>query len=244
MNQRGRGAEFVEPERQAATVAAGGGRLGAFGRRRWFRLRSGEGCSSDGGEQHDRIRPRRGSGGTWRWTFELKTVNAKGLDLRLRMPAALRPRRKAEARARLAKALARGTCFATLSAQREGATAARGSIWRRSIDRRRRRAPRRPRPGSRRRRWTDSSPCAASLRRSSRATTRRAVSAACAGALASLDEAIAALASARRWEGAALAAVLKREARAPSPRWSRPPTPTRRAGRRRCASGLPRASRR
>ena len=31
--------------------------------------------------------------------------------------------RKAEARARLAKALARGTCFATLSAQREGATA-------------------------------------------------------------------------------------------------------------------------
>ena len=28
-----------------------------------------------------------GSGGTWRWTFELKTVNAKGLDIRLRMPA-------------------------------------------------------------------------------------------------------------------------------------------------------------
>ena len=23
-----------------------------------------------------------GSGGTWRWTFELKTVNAKGLDIR------------------------------------------------------------------------------------------------------------------------------------------------------------------
>jgi len=28
-----------------------------------------------------------GSGGTWRWTFELKSVNAKGLDIRLRMPA-------------------------------------------------------------------------------------------------------------------------------------------------------------
>ena len=28
-----------------------------------------------------------GSGGAWRWTFELKTVNAKGLDIRLRMPA-------------------------------------------------------------------------------------------------------------------------------------------------------------
>ena len=27
-----------------------------------------------------------GSGGAWRWTFELKTVNAKGLDIRLRMP--------------------------------------------------------------------------------------------------------------------------------------------------------------
>ena len=63
-----------------------------------------------------------GSGGTWRWTFELKTVNAKGLDIRLRMPAPF-DRAEGEARARLAKALARGTCFATLSAQREGATA-------------------------------------------------------------------------------------------------------------------------
>ncbi|MGA8444909.1 MAG: YicC/YloC family endoribonuclease, partial [Roseiarcus sp.] len=64
-----------------------------------------------------------GSGGTWRWTFELKTVNAKGLDIRLRMPAPF-DRAEVEARARLAKALARGTCFATLSSQREGATAA------------------------------------------------------------------------------------------------------------------------
>ena len=64
-----------------------------------------------------------GSGGTWRWTFELKTVNAKGLDIRLRMPPPF-DRAEGEARTRLAKALARGTCFATLSAQREGATAA------------------------------------------------------------------------------------------------------------------------
>ena len=63
-----------------------------------------------------------GSGGTWRWTFELKTVNAKGLDIRLRMPAPF-DRADGEARPRLAKALARGTCFANLSAQREGATA-------------------------------------------------------------------------------------------------------------------------
>ena len=64
-----------------------------------------------------------GSGGAWRWTFELKTVNAKGLDIRLRMPAPF-DRAEGEARARLAKALGRGTCFANLSAQREGATTA------------------------------------------------------------------------------------------------------------------------
>ena len=78
-----------------------------------------------------------GSGGTWRWTFELKTVNAKGLDIRLRMPAPF-DRAEGEARTRLAKALARGTCFATLSAQREGATAAaRIDLAALEIDRRR-----------------------------------------------------------------------------------------------------------
>src|SRR5271166_1982697 len=66
-----------------------------------------------------------GSTGAWRWAFEIKTVNAKGLDLRLRMPAPF-DRVEAEARARLGKALHRGTCFATLAAQREGsATTAR-----------------------------------------------------------------------------------------------------------------------
>src|ERR1700733_4535924 len=61
-----------------------------------------------------------GSSGPWRWAFEVKSVNAKGLDLRLRMPAPF-DRVETEARARLAKALARGTCFGTLTAQREGA---------------------------------------------------------------------------------------------------------------------------
>src|SRR5271165_5888625 len=66
-----------------------------------------------------------GSSCPWRWVFEIKSVNAKGLDLRLRMPPPF-DRAEAEARSRLAKALARGTCFATLTAQREGAaTAAR-----------------------------------------------------------------------------------------------------------------------
>src|SRR6516225_7696001 len=61
----------------------------------------------------------RGSSGPWRWAFELKSVNAKGLDLRLRLPAPF-DRVETEARARLAKALARGTCFGALTAQREG----------------------------------------------------------------------------------------------------------------------------
>src|SRR5271169_657512 len=61
-----------------------------------------------------------GAFGAWRWTVEVKCVNAKGLDLRLRLPPAF-DRIEADARARLSRALARGTCFATISAQREGA---------------------------------------------------------------------------------------------------------------------------
>jgi uncharacterized protein (TIGR00255 family) len=55
----------------------------------------------------------------YRWVFEIKSVNAKGLDLRLRLAPGF-DRIEAEARTRLGKALARGTCFATLTAQREG----------------------------------------------------------------------------------------------------------------------------
>jgi len=61
-----------------------------------------------------------GASGAWRWTVELKCVNAKGLDLRLRAPPAF-DRIEVEAKARIGKALARGTCFATIAAQREGA---------------------------------------------------------------------------------------------------------------------------
>ena len=62
-----------------------------------------------------------GGHGAWRWTVEIKCVNAKGLDLRLRTPAGF-DRIEQEARARLAKALSRGTVFATLAAVREGAS--------------------------------------------------------------------------------------------------------------------------
>lgn len=60
-----------------------------------------------------------GAIGAWRWAVELKSVNSKGLDLRLRLPAGF-DRIEAEARAKLGKVLARGAVYATLSAQREG----------------------------------------------------------------------------------------------------------------------------
>ena len=61
-----------------------------------------------------------GSAGPWRLAWELKSVNAKGLDARLRLPPpfdAIEP----EARARLSRKLNRGTIHATLAAQRDAA---------------------------------------------------------------------------------------------------------------------------
>ena len=149
-----------------------------------------------------------GSGGPWRWAFEVKTVNAKGLDLRLRMPSPF-DRGEAEARARLGRALARGTCFATLTAQREGAAsaarvdeAALASI-------------------------AAAAHAAAEAAKLAPPTMdgllgvrgiveiaeaeddEAAVAAACAGALASLDQAVSMLGAARRVEGDALAAILR-----------------------------------
>ena len=149
-----------------------------------------------------------GSGGGWRWAFEVKSVNAKGLDLRLRMPAPF-DRVEAEARRRLAGALSRGTCFATLTAQREGA-ASEARIDRAALD-------------------TIAAAARAAAERMGLAPPtmdglvglrgvvelaealddEQAVAAACAGALMSLDEALAALGAMRRSEGEALAAVLR-----------------------------------
>ncbi len=151
-----------------------------------------------------------GSSGGWRWAFEIKSVNAKGLDLRLRMPAPF-DRVEIEARARLSKALARGTCFAALTAQREGAAAtvhidqaaletiagvARSAAEKAGL------AP----P------TMDGLLALRGVAEVVEAADDEAqVNAACAGALASLDEALAALAAARRTEGGALAAVLRRQ---------------------------------
>jgi uncharacterized protein (TIGR00255 family) len=56
----------------------------------------------------------------YRWVWELKSVNAKGLDVRLRLPPGF-DAVEAEFRARFGKALTRGTCYATLNVQREAA---------------------------------------------------------------------------------------------------------------------------
>jgi uncharacterized protein (TIGR00255 family) len=148
-----------------------------------------------------------GSSGPWRWAFELKSVNAKGLDLRLRMPTPF-DRVETDARARLARALARGTCFGTLIVQREGA-AIEARIDRAALE-----------------------SIAAAAREAAvkaglqpptmdgllalrgvvetveAADDEAATAAACAGALKTVDEAIGALAAARRTEGEALAALL------------------------------------
>lgn len=63
-----------------------------------------------------------GASPPWRWTWEIKSVNSKGLDLRLRLPPGF-DAIEAECRSRLSKKLARGAVYATLNAQRESANA-------------------------------------------------------------------------------------------------------------------------
>jgi uncharacterized protein (TIGR00255 family) len=57
----------------------------------------------------------------WRWTWEVKAVNARGLDIRIRVPQGF-DALEAPARSRLAAALARGTCYANLAGTRENPT--------------------------------------------------------------------------------------------------------------------------
>jgi uncharacterized protein (TIGR00255 family) len=57
--------------------------------------------------------------GSYAWAWELKSVNAKGLDLRLRLPQGW-DAVEAPVRARAAETLARGTVYATLTAERQG----------------------------------------------------------------------------------------------------------------------------
>src|SRR4029079_783774 len=60
-----------------------------------------------------------GTSGPYGWAWELKSVNAKGFDLRLRMPPgwdAIDP----PVRARAVEALARGTVYGNLTVERQG----------------------------------------------------------------------------------------------------------------------------
>jgi uncharacterized protein (TIGR00255 family) len=148
-----------------------------------------------------------GAHGAFRWVFEIKSVNAKGLDLRLRTPPGF-DRIEVEARARLGKALARGSCFATLTAQRDegGAKAtinadllAALAVAAKDAARSAGLAP----------------PTIDGLLAvrgvvdvAETSEDEEALAAACEGALRSLDEAIGALVAMRQTEGAALAAFL------------------------------------
>ncbi|WP_029003378.1 YicC/YloC family endoribonuclease [Azorhizobium doebereinerae] len=57
--------------------------------------------------------------GAWRWTWEVRSVNAKGLDLRLRLPSGF-DALDAAARAAATKALSRGSVSGTFTVTREG----------------------------------------------------------------------------------------------------------------------------
>jgi uncharacterized protein (TIGR00255 family) len=59
--------------------------------------------------------------GSYAWTWEIKSVNGKGLDVRLRLPPGW-DAIEASVRARAAEALSRGSIQATLSVERTGAS--------------------------------------------------------------------------------------------------------------------------
>jgi uncharacterized protein (TIGR00255 family) len=60
-----------------------------------------------------------GVAGAYAWTWEIKSVNAKGLDLRFRLPPGW-DAVEVPARVRAAEKLARGTIYANLSVERKG----------------------------------------------------------------------------------------------------------------------------
>src|SRR6266404_4559159 len=60
-----------------------------------------------------------GVSGAYAWAWEVKSVNAKGLDLRLRLPPGWDVI-EAAVRARATELLARGTVYANLTVTREG----------------------------------------------------------------------------------------------------------------------------
>src|ERR1700758_4175798 len=60
-----------------------------------------------------------GVSGAYAWAWEIKSVNAKGFDLRLRLPPGWGAV-EAPGRSKAGEALARGTVYATLNVERHG----------------------------------------------------------------------------------------------------------------------------
>ncbi len=148
-----------------------------------------------------------GSLGPWRYAWELKTVNSKGLDLRLRTPPGF-DAVEVKARAAIPARIARGTCSANLTAKREDAGGA-ARINREALDRVLKALEDVPLNGNLRPASLDG---LLSVRgvlevvepeddEAQRAALEQAV-------LAALDEALDHLVASRRSEGAALADVL------------------------------------
>lgn len=145
--------------------------------------------------------------GPWRYAWEIKTVNSKGLDLRLRAPPGF-DALEIKARAAISARVARGACFANLTAKRDDAAGA-ARVNRDALDRLLA--------------ALDEVPLHASLRPASLdglLNVRGVVeviepeddeaqkTALDAQVLTSLDEALAGLLASREGEGAALEAVL------------------------------------
>lgn len=63
-----------------------------------------------------------GSSGIWRWTWELKSVNGRNLELRFRLPPG-HDWLEGDARKAVQAAITRGSVYANLNASRESGTA-------------------------------------------------------------------------------------------------------------------------
>jgi uncharacterized protein (TIGR00255 family) len=148
-----------------------------------------------------------GAEGPYRWVVELKSVNAKGLDLRLRSPPGF-DRIEGEARARLTRALARGACFATISAQRDGG-AAQAKVNPEALAAVIEAAKEAAQGAGLAPPTMDGVLAVRGVVEVDEADDDGALAAACVGALGSCDEAIAALVAMRRAEGVALATILE-----------------------------------
>jgi uncharacterized protein (TIGR00255 family) len=149
-----------------------------------------------------------GAEGPYSWVVELKSVNAKGLDLRVRTPPGF-DRLEGEARARLGRTLARGTCFATVSARRDG-VGSEAKINREALAAVIEAGKKAAREAGLEPPTIDGVFAVRGVVEVGDATDdEEALAAACAGVLRSLDEAIIALVDMRQSEGAAMAAILE-----------------------------------